>query len=540
MADAEVITGVAIELFDSPEPGAAERAGPFVETLLDAASRPAERSVVRFLACIHAERSRDLAAAEEHLETGLREDPDSPLLADRLAWYASDRGDAPRAARLWRGLPRTEVIAADLREVERAAGAFSQRDGRNQPCWCGSGRKYKHCHLGATGLEPLPQRVGWLCRKAVSFMERRGGSAQSDAVAIATARAIDPDDSDSVAATFDDPIVMDLALTEGGWFARFLDERGPLLPDDEALLAQSWLLVDRTVYEVLEVRPGDGLELRDLRTGEQLTVRERTFSLQTRPGALVCARAVPDGHTHQLIGGLFPVAPGTEGRVLDLLDNADPEEIAAHVAGFYRPPRLLTREGEELVECDVVVEVADPDAARSVLDATYEADEPGGDRWVEMHALDEEERILRATIALDGTRLSVTTTSEERADRVLDVLRGALPGLRVVSDRRRPLDAAELLRRKPARPPGAPGRDADAAALPADVVEEICDRFERRWCDESVPALGGVTPRQAAGDPTRRGELVRLIDSFEALPVPLGGITMRPDRLRRLLELAEV
>ena len=369
-------------------------------------------------------------------------------------------------------------------------------------------------------------------------MERRGGSAQADAVAIAAARAADTDDPDSVAAAFDDPIVMDLALTEGGWFARFLDERGGLLPDDEALLAQSWLLVDRTVYEVLEVHPGNGLELRDLRTGERVTVRERTFSRQTRPGALVCARAVPDGHTHQLIGGLFPVAPGTEGKVLDLLDDGDPEEIAAHVAGFYRPPRLQTREGEELVECDVVVEFADPGATRALLDATYEGDEPGGDRWVEMHALDEDERILRATIALDGTRLSITTMSEKRADRVLDGLRSALPGLRVVSDRRRPLDAAELLRER-GRPSDAPDRDAAGIALPADVVEEVCDRFERRWCDESVPALGGLTPGQAAADPTRLGELIRLIDSFETQPVPPGGITMRPDRLRRLLELPE-
>jgi hypothetical protein len=40
---------------------------------------------------------------------------------------------------------------------------------------------------------------------------------------------------------------MDLALTEGGWFEEFLDERGELLPDDEALLARSWVLIERTV-----------------------------------------------------------------------------------------------------------------------------------------------------------------------------------------------------------------------------------------------------------------------------------------------------
>lgn len=29
--------------------------------------------------------------------------------------------------------------------------------GRNDPCWCGSGRKYKHCHLGRATATPRPQ-----------------------------------------------------------------------------------------------------------------------------------------------------------------------------------------------------------------------------------------------------------------------------------------------------------------------------------------------------------------------------------------------
>ena len=59
----------------------------------------------------------------------------------------------------------------------------------------------------------------------------------------------------------------------------------------------------------------------------------------------------------------------------------------------------------------------------------------------------------------------------------------------------------------------------------------------QRWLNESVPALGGVTPRQAADDPTRRDDLVRLIDGF---PEPEPGsefFSFRPDRLRKLLGL---
>jgi hypothetical protein len=61
--------------------------------------------------------------------------------------------------------------------------------------------------------------------------------------------------------------------------------------------------------------------------------------------------------------------------------------------------------------------------------------------------------------------------------------------------------------------------------------------LEQRWCDESVPALGGLTPRQAAGDPTRREDLERLLSEFESADrnLPDGAFTMRPARLRRLL-----
>ena len=530
--DDEVLRVVTNELFDGPDPDGAERARPFVDLLVAAADRPADTGVAQLFAALQAERIGDLVAAEAHLEIGVAADPSSALLVDRLAWYASDRGDAARAARLWRSLPRRGSIDGQLATLEPMLARTEARSGRNDPCWCGSGRKYKLCHLGATETPPLPDRVGWLCRKAVNFLERYGPTAEDDVFAVATARALDPDDTSSIADAFGDPIVMDLTLTEGGWFERFLEERGPLLPDDELLLAQSWMLVERTVYEVLEARPGESVDLRDLRTGDKLNVRERTFSRETRPGALVCARAVPDGSSHQFVGGLFPVTPGTEGAVLDLLDEGDPETIADHVARLYRPPHLQNREGEEILDCQVVADTGDDSQTRAGLDDLYERDPTDPDSWVESHSLDNGERILRATLTLDGTLVTIRTNSDERADRVIATLGARFPALRVRSDRRTPFDLTrdELQGDEP-EPPDL------ASDLPPEVIDQICDQLERRWCEETVPALGGVTPRQAAEDPTRRGELTRLIASFDDMPVPPGAIGMRPERLRRLLGL---
>jgi hypothetical protein len=68
--------------------------------------------------------------------------------------------------------------------------------------------------------------------------------------------------------------------------------------------------------------------LRDLRTGDQLDVRR----LRAEPHQLLCGRAVPDGVSHQQVGGVFPVTPGSEQQLLALLDDGDPVAIAQWVA----------------------------------------------------------------------------------------------------------------------------------------------------------------------------------------------------------------
>lgn len=84
------------------------------------------------------------------------------------------------------------------------------------------------------------------------------------------------------------------------------------------------------------------------------------------------------------------------------------------------------------------------------------------------------------------------------------------------------------------------GEDSAHRLDPADpAVAVTLDRFigdyEQKWLDEPIPALAGHTPRQAAADPTRRGDLMRLLDSFPTShDTPA---TMNLDRLRTALDL---
>ena len=531
LADLDVLALAADELVD------ARRVDPtgerLVARLLAAADRPTRTAVARLLAALHAEAGGAWAAAERHLQVAVAADADFVPSADRLAWYASDRGDAARAVRLWRRCPPSPAIAQDLATIEPFTRATAE-PGRNDPCWCGSGRKYKQCHLGTPAQASLADRVGWLCRKAVGYLERIGPEAREAVMDVVVTRVGDDGDIEQA---LDDPLVMDLVLTEGGWFERFLADRGHLLPDDESLLAASWLTVDRSVHELVAVRPGAGLTLRDLRTGDEIDVRERTYSRAARPGAVICARAVPDGETHQLVGAIFPVGPGNEATLLDLLDEGDPHAVAAWVRDLRRPPELRTRENEPLVECEIVVTADDRAGLVRHLDAAYEADTPGR-WWTEHHDLDDVEAVVRARFHLDGDRLTITTNSHERADRILGRFPARL-GVRVIADERTPVDVESVARtarhglpdlRQLPTSPGDPEIDDD-------VVAEIQAQMEERWCAEPVPALGGVTPHAAAADPTRREQLERLLASFDAMEAPPGGFTLRTDRLRARLGL---
>ena len=255
----------------------AARAGQFAQRLGEIARKPSEISVARWLMAMAAQYSGDLEAAQAHLHLAVSSGSGWPLAVDHLAWYLSDKGEAPAAAELWRSMG-LDSGDGEVRCLLPHLASSSVRPGRNEPCWCGSGRKYKQCHHGRTELAPLPDRVPWLLNKAVNFLHRNRRRAAVDIIRVASARAGDDFSDAEAGGVFEDPLIIDLVMTEGGWWERFVAERGQLLPDDEALLATSWLLVQRTVYEVLRTSPGAGMTVKDLRTGDDVEVSERTFS----------------------------------------------------------------------------------------------------------------------------------------------------------------------------------------------------------------------------------------------------------------------
>lgn len=321
-----------------------ERAGTAALTLfaavLESKVPRAARVACRWLRAVALERMGDIDAAERDLLAAESMDPDWPLPLFDLARIASDRGDVERGlALLRRAGAAPDYPLVELLEQYRAE---PRRDlGRNDLCWCGSGRKYKKCHLGREQL-PLGDRARWLYAKGIQHALVSGWNDLLIEVAHVRSRHAG-DDPGALTTTLGDPLVIDVVLFEGGAFEEFLQVRGSLLPDDERLLAEQWLLAARSVFEVERVQRGQSVTVRDVRTGDIHEVCEHAASRQLRPGQLVCARVLPAGDTMRFFGGVEPVALPERDPLIDLLDT-EPDAVAlvAQLSRRFAPTALTS------------------------------------------------------------------------------------------------------------------------------------------------------------------------------------------------------
>jgi tetratricopeptide (TPR) repeat protein len=512
--------------------GSAAALGLFAEMMEPRVPR-AVRVAWRWLRAVALERLGDIEEAERELLAAESMDPDWPLPLIDLARIASDRGDVERGLALLRRAGDLDHPLVALLQAHRVGPRNDL--GRNEPCWCGSGRKYKKCHLGREQLA-LADRANWLYEKAAHYalnVEWRDLLAE-----VAYERYRHTHDlEEALDEGMADALVMDVVLFEGGAFAEFLKVRGSLLPNDEQMLAEQWLLVNRSVFEVDNVKPGVSVTVRDVRSGDVHEVVSRTASRHLKSGQLICARVVPAGDDSlQFFGGIEPIALRERDPLIELLDaEPDPVQLMDALSRRFAPATLTNTEGEPLAICAATVRLSDRERVEAALDDAYDranANEPP--RWHE-HVTTHGMLRIRAVLVRDGDTLRVETNSAERMDRVLATLVRLDPAMRVVDDSRRPIrdvrEAAELAEEM------GPPEDALDPNDPevAEMLDEFIREYEAKWLDEPIPALDGHTPRQAADDPTRRGDLIKLLDSFPADDGPPG--RMSPERLRVALGL---
>ena len=191
--------------------------------------------------------------------------------------YELCAGNWARAWELASAIGSDDIAEPLLRPLDRlrqpAPGI--ERASRNQPCPCGSGRKYKACCRVKDlegGVHPLPDRAAALYAMLATYAQRGPSRMVTDRVAAC-----------AIGAPHVAMLALDLAIFDGNAAQRFLGARGHLLRGDERDLLGEWLTEPMDMYEVTSVKRGSELALRSLVGGPQrVWQRDRLFSLSVQ------------------------------------------------------------------------------------------------------------------------------------------------------------------------------------------------------------------------------------------------------------------
>ncbi len=523
----------------------------FADTLV-ASSPDRHAAPAHVLAGLARLRAADPVAALESFERAVHADPAVLVGAEWLARLEMDRGNVDRAATVAVRAGADEELTGWIANEQARRRALRPNVGRNDRCPCGSGRKFKQC-CARKSVPDLVDRVPFVLQRMGHFATGPDGHEVTFSVMVAAA-----DRHDDLPATIrrfaTDPFLVDVTIHEGGLGVDYVDQRGPLLPDDEVALLEAVLSEPRRLFEITDVSPGESLTLRDTATGAVTTARERSGSLDRSPGELLFARMLTVDGTPVLFGVPLAVPLVERDRVLALVDEeADAESLAEWYGSLFLPPRMTNREGEDLVFRRTVCAVdADSTTIEAVLDDTFGRDgaEP---MWHDLFDLGTGaddgpgEVIVRGTLRMEEVGLVVESNSRARQDRLLEEL-DELFEYDVIDDTTRAIDevAATADERDGEGDDDGPGfgfgSGFDLDEPPAEVraaVETQMHEYERRWVDESIPALGGLTPNQALEDPTRREDLFALLrDMHQHEPSP-GWIGMSVHRIEQHLGIEQ-
>ena len=488
-----------------------------------------EKAAVALIAARAAEGAGDSATARDLLDEALTLRPGlEPALHD-AAQYAAARRDYATADRYLRRAERPSPLRPGLSEAI-AATAPASDVGRNSPCPCGSGRKFKACCQRAA-LPALSARAQLIYALLGTYAERAPGL---EMIAPLIERTEDPERY----AMF----LLDLALFQGGLVERFLAARGHWLRPEERQLIEDWRRIPVTLYETLDVARDTSVTLRALPDGDPIHLADKLFSQCAQRLELFCGRVLHDDTGPRMLALPVHVPRHRRRELAGLLASGPSVE---QIADFFAPEpgvQLCNSDGEDLYDCSVTYRVP---RAQQTFDRLIQRLTQTDDEVLAWHRDLPDGRVLNlGQIDRAGEDFTVTANSPTRLAELEAQLRDIAPDA-VERDRH-----AERLSEDP---DGREARslivesyvlDASSEVDPAEAADRVTREAEISWLD-APGVVGDLSPREAAAsrNPAIRAELRSTVDDVEATLLqsqragrPTAGL-MNPHRLRDALAL---
>lgn len=426
------------------------------------------------------------------------------------------------------------------------------KPGRNDPCRCGSGTKYKKCHLasdeGAPKSEsaesplpvgdPLHRRLAREVLDGTKRWHKRADVLEATQLYFGkhpSEREPDPDAMDGFLQWY----IWDFrpAGTQRTAVEEYLNEADSGLSPREREMLESWRDARFGLYEVEAVEEGRGIWLTDLCSDDRFFVHDVSSSR-----ALVQWDCVVNRVEHFEGKWLFagngmlvprPVVPELLSRVAAKAEKAGQSSGEFLRANIHKIRRLILDLHEERIAgLQVVNFEGDPlevsiaryrildepgllTALRSVpeFEETTRGDENPEVRsfgWLETGV--RESRRSYGTININEGQLELDCNSRQRLTKGRQLLeRHAGQSIMHLKDSFKNLNAIKREMKK------AP--EVRDSGVPLEVEKELLQRLRAehyaKWPDEPLPALGGQTARSAVQTADGREAVLELIQTME-------------------------
>ena len=267
---------------------------------------------------------------------GLQADASNPVETRDLLRAAGVNTDIDLDA-AYDPLTSEHGLGAELAEEIAPFAALRPKPiaGRNDPCPCGSAKKYKQCHLG-NELHSLNDRAAWLYLKMMRFLALTDPTLPDAVVAEMTSSITT---SDLAAMLEQSYIPTDIALHEGKVTDRFLTAKRGVLPADEIELTEQWIVAPRSVFQVEKSTHAE-LELVELASRDRITIVGTVPEEPLEVGSLICGRPLPVGETHRSYGGFLPVDESMTDGLLEACATRDLETVAISLSQIFDAAEL--------------------------------------------------------------------------------------------------------------------------------------------------------------------------------------------------------
>lgn len=440
-------------------------------------------------------------SAEQDLVLALGADPNYELALRELANIAADRGDISQHLK-YLSKCTYDDIKEQIEEVQSLLPDYSSIE-PTDICPCGSGFRFRNCCMDFPKLTPQARRA-WMKHKIIGWMNRPEHTESLADFQVT----FESDLQDSNTQDYED-LVQDIAIFEGGFLESYFEQKSELLSQEDQKLLERLTLTRRSLYEVTHLEQNKSLELRDLITGETITLTSQMAPLQAFVGDYLLARVLDDEEGQVIIGEQMLISLRQRDSLLELL-RYEPNafDLIAWIAKAVKPPELVNFSGEKIVFCTCKVRPSNLQNAISKLMETFEEKEPK--RWIATEQ-DPNGGIITMMFSLRDGLIVVETNSRLRMFTALDILDDAIGTYDIV-------DSHETSAKSTSEHYTGMLDVSSSLNLTQDIqiaIEEHIEERENRWLDESIPALGGLSPRQALNDPTRKDDLIRLLNEFE-------------------------